>query len=228
MDGVRFGQIRQAWIGNHYKFIKNFLLCQYYPFSINKPFLGYWGVVRFDVRGLETMDWGSIPPHSTRDGINSMLVSMKQDLPTHRPCASILIQRIANDGTEEILLVHKDREHDSWQIPQGGIEKGESAEQAARRELLEETNIDLTGTDLERSLHEYHYDYPRSFIEAEQPKYQGQHLIFFSALVPSDTVVQVDGRELDSYEWVQPSEIGKYLEREDYRIVVEKVIASHN
>ena len=36
----------------------------------------------------------------------------------------------------------------NWDIPKGGIEDGETPEQCARRETLEETGIDLSGTEL--------------------------------------------------------------------------------
>ena len=34
-----------------------------------------------------------------------------------------------------------DRDHDAWQMPQGGIDRGESVEEAALRELREETGV---------------------------------------------------------------------------------------
>ena len=65
-----------------------------------------------------------------------------EDLP-YRPCVGVLVlnraglgfigQRI--EGPEHIDATH------AWQMPQGGIDKGEEAWPAALRELREETNI---------------------------------------------------------------------------------------
>ena len=62
---------------------------------------------------------------------------------SYRPCVGICVinrdglvfigRRI--DGPEHIDATHM------WQMPQGGIDKGEDAWPAARRELYEETNI---------------------------------------------------------------------------------------
>lgn len=66
-----------------------------------------------------------------------------------RPIASLII--ISSD--RKILMGRKDPAKggvypDVWHIPGGGIEEGESLEEAARREGLEEVGIDLTDTEL--------------------------------------------------------------------------------
>jgi 8-oxo-dGTP diphosphatase len=50
-----------------------------------------------------------------------------------------LVWRRADDGVE-VLLVHRPRYHD-WSIPKGKLDAGEGFEEAARREVLEETGI---------------------------------------------------------------------------------------
>lgn len=62
-----------------------------------------------------------------------------------RPIASVVI--ISKDG--KILMGRKDPSRggvypDAWHIPGGGVDEGESLEQAAKREALEEVGIDLT------------------------------------------------------------------------------------
>src|SRR5580658_4176044 len=65
-----------------------------------------------------------------------------EDLP-YRPCVGVLVLNRAGrafigrriEGPEHIDATH------AWQMPQGGIDKGEDAWPAALRELREETNI---------------------------------------------------------------------------------------
>lgn len=66
-----------------------------------------------------------------------------------RPIASAII--ISADG--KILMGRKDPSKggvypDTWHIPGGGIDEGETIEDAARREVLEEVGIDLTDKEL--------------------------------------------------------------------------------
>ncbi len=53
--------------------------------------------------------------------------------------AGIVVFRM-QDGQREYLLLHYPHGH--WDLPKGKIEKGESKEQAAVRELKEETSLD--------------------------------------------------------------------------------------
>lgn len=142
---------------------------------------------------------------------------------TRRSAVSIAINN--TDGA--ILLVHKPRGYDAWQLPQGGIEKGETTEEAAQRELKEETGIDIDGAAFRRCPQTYEYDYPEDFKQREHPDHDGQRLTFVAATVPADTVVNVDRKELDDFAWVQPEELGTYIRRKDYREVVQRVVEEY-
>jgi putative (di)nucleoside polyphosphate hydrolase len=68
---------------------------------------------------------------------------MRNDLP-YRPCVGVAL--INRDG--HAFIGHRRRKRGSevldarsWQMPQGGIDDGEAPIEAARRELLEETNV---------------------------------------------------------------------------------------
>ncbi len=54
---------------------------------------------------------------------------------------------VAVDGLGRLLLVGQHRyslDEYSWEIPEGGVDEGESLEAGARRELREETGVDAT------------------------------------------------------------------------------------
>jgi len=53
-------------------------------------------------------------------------------------CAVVL-----NDRQEILLLRHRFRESQKWELPGGFVRRGESFEAAVQRELLEETGIDI-------------------------------------------------------------------------------------
>lgn len=56
----------------------------------------------------------------------------------YRPCVGVML--INADGAA-FVGQRKDRDQDAWQMPQGGVEKGEAPRDAALRELEEETGV---------------------------------------------------------------------------------------
>jgi 8-oxo-dGTP pyrophosphatase MutT (NUDIX family) len=50
-----------------------------------------------------------------------------------------VVQRVG-DGVEEVVVVHRPR-YDDWSLPKGKLDPGESHEQAALREVEEETGL---------------------------------------------------------------------------------------
>jgi putative (di)nucleoside polyphosphate hydrolase len=130
-----------------------------------------------------------------------------EELP-YRPCAGVAVfnrkglvfigRRI--DGPE-----HVDARH-AWQMPQGGIDKGEDPWPAALRELYEETNIRAVERlgEIEEWLH---YDIPRELVgRAWKGKYRGQRQKWYALrFTGSDREIDIahpaGGHEPEFVEW---------------------------
>ena len=98
-----------------------------------------------------------IPPHLTplpyRNGVGIMLLNPRNQV--------LVARRI--DTTSE-----------AWQMPQGGVDPGESLLQAALRELKEEIGTDKVQT-LRESVDWYTYDLPDELVgKIWEGKYRGQ------------------------------------------------------
>ena len=110
-----------------------------------------------------------------------------EDLP-YRPCVGVMVLNRAGHafiGRRIEGLEHIDATH-AWQMPQGGIDKGEEAWPAALRELREETNI----RSVERigEIADWlKYDIPREIVgQAWKGKYRGQTQKWFALRFTGD------------------------------------------
>ena len=136
----------------------------------------------------------------------------------YRPNVSTIVFR---ENDHKFLIVHKPREKHAWQFPQGGIDKGETVEQAGKRELLEEVGTDLFEI-LAKSTHVYFYDYPNG---TDQNGFHGQKQSYlWVRFTGEEKDIQLNPKELDNSRWIYEEELGKYFEEPSYLQRIRQVI----
>lgn len=142
----------------------------------------------------------------------------------YREAASVLLLRRALRGKGwRVLLLHKPRKRDAWQLPQGGMEGEENVTEAALRELREEASITNVQV-LRESAMEYVYDFPASYRHYRPDGICGQRIRFVLARASRRARVRVDRKEIDHFAWVPPDRIGTYIKRSAYLHVVQGLI----
>ncbi|MGJ8615864.1 MAG: RNA pyrophosphohydrolase [Sulfitobacter sp.] len=121
----------------------------------------------------------------------------------YRPCVGVMLLNHAGDV---FVGQRKDRDVDAWQMPQGGVEKGEAADEAAFRELEEETGI---SRDLARVVAQtaewLPYDLPHDLVpRIWKGRYRGQEqkwfLMRFSG-TDEQVNIDTDHPEFSSWRW---------------------------
>ncbi|WP_375428117.1 RNA pyrophosphohydrolase [uncultured Sphingomonas sp.] len=127
----------------------------------------------------------------------------------YRPCAGVMLC----DVHGRVFVGQRiDTVLEAWQMPQGGIDPGEGAETAARRELEEETGIVPQHVELiARAPTELFYDLPPELIgKAWKGKWRGQRQWWFLfRFLGADTDVRLDTAhpEFRAWRWADPDEL---------------------
>lgn len=121
----------------------------------------------------------------------------------------------------QLLLLHKPRKRDAWQLPQGGVEAGESIEQAAVRELREEAGVEAR--TFGRSSRVYRYDFPQSFRRLRPDNVKGQTIEYVFALIDPGARIVVDEQEIDAYAWLDIGQLPQYIQRKEYLELVKEL-----
>lgn len=132
---------------------------------------------------------------------------MTKPLP-YRPCAGVVL----TDGKGRVWAGERIDTPGAWQMPQGGIDKGEEPLKAALRELSEETGIPTTSvTVLAESPNWIRYDLPPHLLgKVWGGKYRGQEqrwvLMRFDG---SEDEIDLDQKhpEFSAWGWFTPAEL---------------------
>ncbi len=99
----------------------------------------------------------------------------------HRPNVAAIVQSAGG-----LLLIGQRSDYpESWQFPQGGIEEGESAEEALRREVMEEVALDPGAYDIETKRGLYRYDFPKG---PDRRGFWGQEQTYFLCRLRGDEI----------------------------------------
>jgi len=119
------------------------------------------------------------------------------------------VTRNARDGTLEVLVVHRPR-YDDWSLPKGKLEPGESFEEAARREIEEETGVQVElGAALPTT----------DYVDRHgRPK-----VVHYWRMTPVGETAWQPNDEVDETRWITVAEAGTLLSYEHDRRLVAAV-----
>ncbi|WP_171234792.1 RNA pyrophosphohydrolase [Ruegeria sp. HKCCA6837] len=127
----------------------------------------------------------------------------------YRPCVGLML--INADG-RIFVGQRNDRHKDAWQMPQGGVDKGEDPRDAALRELWEETGVT---SDLVEIVAETDgwlpYDLPQDIVpRIWKGRYRGQEQKWFLLrfLGKDDQInIETDHPEFSQWKWQAPDRL---------------------
>jgi len=127
----------------------------------------------------------------------------------YRPAAAVML---LNSEDKVFVAQRLDNALDAWQMPQGGLDPGETAEVGALRELEEETGIPPHLVELiARAPTELLYDLPSDLQgKVWGGKYRGQAQHWFLARFlgrDEDIDLETAEPEFRAWKWVEPSEL---------------------
>jgi len=144
----------------------------------------------------------------------------------YRPCVGIML---TNPRGHIFVGQRNDRDTDAWQMPQGGVDKGENTLDAAYRELWEETGVTKKLVTLEaESSRLIPYDLPHHIVPTIwKGRYRGQEQKWFLfRFHGADTDINIETEHPEFTRW-------KWMPKEDLvanivpfkRAVYEEVLA---
>ena len=127
----------------------------------------------------------------------------------YRPCVGVML---ANPRGHIFVGQRIDRDQDAWQMPQGGVDKGERCVEAAYRELWEETGVTEKLVTLEAETpHLIRYDPPQDIVpRIWGGKFRGQEqkwFLFRFHGTDADINIATDHPEFSAWKWMPKDQL---------------------
>ncbi|MEX0339024.1 MAG: RNA pyrophosphohydrolase [Arenibacterium sp.] len=149
----------------------------------------------------------------------------------YRPCVGVML---LNAQGEVFVGQRLDRDTDAWQMPQGGVDEGESPYDAAFRELWEETGIPNQLAEIIAETEGWlPYDLPHDLVpRIWKGRYRGQEQKWFLMRflgADSDVNIQTKHPEFSAWRWLAHDQLVANIvpfKREVYQQVLEEFEAN--
>ena len=121
---------------------------------------------------------------------------------------------VLNNNNQIFVGKRKDNPGDKWQMPQGGVDKGEDFITAMRRELIEETSIKNIKI-LKEIQNMYQYELPNNLVGIIwKGKFRGQRQKWFiTKFLGKDDEINLDTKhpEFIDWKWIDPQELPEVI-----------------
>ena len=121
---------------------------------------------------------------------------------------------VLNNNNQVFVGKRKDNPGDKWQMPQGGVNKGEDFITAMRRELIEETSI--KNIKILKEIHNmYQYELPNNLVGIIwKGKFRGQRQKWFiTKFLGKDDEINLDTQhpEFIDWKWIDPKDLPEVI-----------------
>ena len=121
---------------------------------------------------------------------------------------------VLNNNNQVFVGKRKDNPGDKWQMPQGGVDKGEDFITAMRRELIEETSIKNIKI-LKEIQNMYQYELPKNLVGVIwRGKFRGQRQKWFiTKFLGKDDEINLDTQhpEFIDWKWIDPQDLPEVI-----------------
>lgn len=142
-----------------------------------------------------------------------VLVKMFDKRKADRPVATV--GALIHDGQGNVLMIRTHKWSDLWGIPGGKIERGEASEEALRREIMEETGLEIS---------EIRFVMAQDCIDSPE-FFRPEHFLLLNYIAKADSHEVTLNDEAEEFTWVTVTEAFKLELNTATKILLDRVVA---